>query len=875
MKNKESLKRHLIIGILLIFLFTQGTFGLLNYLNLKMNFDEDVEEHSDALLSLVNANFEHFIETPVELISQMKGFIPQDITQENKDTIQTYISTIEGAYAFIDQIKVIDRDGNLVLQSPAKENLRDSNFTNESFFLNQPSGDEVLWTNIYLSELTHKPTIAMSVNLNNYLLVADLNLESLHTELFRSYSESVTTFSLIDQYGSYLYDNDHTKVEQRLSYPRFDKVKEISEYNTRFIFNDNTGRKMIIAKKLGVHNGGYLVVEQDYDHLQKDLNEFNFSLLISIAILFLISFMTITFLMKKIMKDFRLLSSHSKALSEGALDGGLANCQYAETQLIADDFNKMSLIILNRTMDVEHALNIAREASLAKGQFLANMSHEIRTPMNGILGMINVMRLSTLSDVQREYLATIHASTSTLMIILNDILDYSKIEAGKVTLRKELFSIKNALNDLKNLFISSAAHKEIDLEFLTDDHLPEYVLGDETRLRQVLSNLIGNAIKFTDQGGINISSRLVYSDLDQITIQFSIVDTGIGIAKVEQEHIFDRFEQGSNHSNAKIKGTGLGLAITKMLVELMDGRIELISDLNSGSTFIVEMPFEVSYEQHLSESEEKREIVQNKLDLRGINILAAEDDETSAFVMLTMLKNLGALVDVAENGKIAVEKANKKVYDLILMDVNMPKLDGLNATKQIRKLKMLNAVATPIPIIAITAFAAEGDRERCLSFGVDDYITKPVDFNVLYKKIHYLFEEGRMSAPYKIQQLKRDEKEGADFETIVLSLCEASSFDRQTSEYVIQIYITQTLELISHLKNLLRFEVFEQSLQEIGNLFHKLKGSSGNVRAHKIMQLASDAEIYTTDNNRLEIERILEEISLLITDYKDKIVVND
>jgi signal transduction histidine kinase/DNA-binding NarL/FixJ family response regulator len=959
MKIRNSLKQHLTIGILLIFLFTQGTFGLLNYMNLKVNFENDIEERSDALLSLVNANFEHFMEIPIELITQMKGFIPDTISDENSDSIQTYICTIESVYSFIDHIKIIDRDGFLVLQSPVNEDLINSNFKNESFFLNPPTGDEVLWTNVYLSELTHRPTIAMSVNLENYILVADLNLESLHTELFREYSESVTTFSLLDQYGNYLYDNDHTKVEQRLSYPRFEKVKEISGNNSRYVFSDKVGNKMILAKKLGVQNAGYLVVEQDYDHLQNDIREFNLSLVISIAILFILSLIIISFLMKKIMNDFYILSSHSKALSEGAYDGNIANCQYVETQLIANEFNKMGQIIINReksilevnnhledlvgertkelkqeisdrihveneldllnkelekrifdrTLDVEranhtleeinaqleeeihehtntlmmlrdkegdleYALNIAREASLAKSQFLANMSHEIRTPMNGILGMINVLLLSTLNVTQREYLATIHSSTNTLMIILNDILDYSKIEAGKVTLRKELFSIDNALKDLRNLFISSATHKEIELAFQTDTLLPEYVLGDETRLRQVLSNLIGNAIKFTNHGCVKISSQVVVIESKQVIVRFSIADTGIGITKVEQDHIFDRFEQGSNNSNAKTKGTGLGLAITKMLVELMGGKIELNSDVNLGSTFIVEVPFEMGTGQHSAESYEQNDTHQSKLDLRGINILVAEDDETSAFVMLTMFKNLGASIEIAENGKIAVEKAHKKVYDLVLMDVNMPLLDGLNATKQIRQLKMLSNVGLPLPIIAITAFAAEGDRERCLSFGVDDYVTKPVDFKVLYNKIQNMFEEGRMLAPFKIQPSRPEEESislSADYETVINALCEASGFDRETAEYVIQTYITQSMELVDRLKPLINSDVFDENLQEIGNLLHKLKGSSGNVRANKIMQLASLAESLCIEKNQVALINVLEEITGIIAIYNEKI----
>lgn len=961
MNRRNSLKWQIVIGILFVFLLVQGTFGFITYRNLKLKFEEDVRISSESLISFVNQNLDNFIDMPVSLLAQMRTMIPQERQTENDKIIKTYIATIEQVYPVIDHIKLIDQKGNLVMQSTDLEELTTYNFKNESFFINKPKGDEIIWSNLYISSVTNKPTITMSENVGELLLVADINLSQLGTIVHRESFDVLKSISLLDQYGNYMYNDDPLKVEQRQRCKIFDIVKEISQENTRYITKEETGKSLIIAENYGFQEDGYLVIELDYDLLVKPLNDFKRNFVISIIGLFILSLVSISFFMKKIMMDFDHLSAQTRAISTGNYNFSTEPCRYQETQEISMDFLKMreiiesrenkileineglediikertasliseiderkkietelemlnadlenrvfdrtvalerSNIILEETNtqleeeiqehtntlimlrekenDLERALNIAREANMAKTQFLANMSHEIRTPMNGILGMINILIMTPLTEEQSNYLQTIQSSTHTLMSILNDILDFSKIEAGKVSLRHEKFSLFNTLNDLNNLFSSSAVHKGIELNFSIEQSFSDLVYGDEIRLRQILSNLIANAIKFTNDGSINVSCDKIREENNIIDVRFKITDTGIGISKGEIDHIFDRFVQGSNSETSKTKGTGLGLAISRMLVELMGGKIYLNSQLNIGSEFIVEIPFEACFDEAKLPLQNRKNFFDGNHLLEGLDILITEDDRTSAFVMQMMMSKAGAKVDLAENGEIAVEKSNQKVYDLILMDVNMPVLDGLAATQKIRLSNNLDNKGHPVPIIAITAYANEEDEKRCLSYGVNDYVSKPVDFETLFEKINKLCE-------MEVSQMEKNKSEYVsnasesslevsinkkhDLNTVIETLTKESGFDLETTYFVIETYLNQTKEILESIKFLIDTDITPSKYTEIGKLLHKLKGSSGNVRANEVMELAKESELLCNENAMNEMNEKVEFINEIVTSY--------
>ena len=416
-----------------------------------------------------------------------------------------------------------------------------------------------------------------------------------------------------------------------------------------------------------------------------------------------------------------------------------------EKELIeAKVFAELTTVISEEAKSkAEAARLIAEEAVKTKQQFLSNMSHEIRTPMNAIIGFTKVLLKTDLSDKQREYLVAIKLSGDALIVLINDILDLAKVDAGKMIFEETPFKMESSITSMIHLFESKIQEKNVQLNVIYDPLIPSILIGDSIRLHQIIINLLSNAVKFTSKGEITISVRIMNETDEHMTISFSVADTGIGISERSLVNIFENFQQASINTSRLYGGTGLGLAIVKQLVESQGGSIKVQSKLDKGSVFTFELEFKKSNFNTIPNIE----IIEIAPEYTNIKVLAVEDMMLNQLLMKTLLDDFGFERDIASNGKIAIEKMKTTQYDIILMDLQMPEMNGFEATEYIR-----NTLHSSIPIIALTADVTTVDLEKCMAFGMNDYIAKPIDERLLYSKIVNLVK--------KKEDQKKDDQEG-------------------------------------------------------------------------------------------------------------------
>lgn len=503
--------------------------------------------------------------------------------------------------------------------------------------------------------------------------------------------------------------------------------------------------------------------------------------------------------------------------------------------------------INQRKKDAEELLR----AQKAKERFMANMSHEIRTPINGIAGMVTLLAETNVSEEQIKYINAIKTSTDNLKVIINDILDISVIESGKLKFETIGFNIRHQLQSILDTFLHQAREKDVYLKYEVVDGLDMVVLGDPVRLYQILINLISNALKFTHKGGIQVKVSCSKKEGNELVATFEVIDTGIGIAEEKLETIFESFSQADESVTRRYGGTGLGLAISKQLVELQNGTIQVSSSENNGTNFTFSIPYQVGQDKDLVIEQEQIKVSEEEFEsLELVKILLVEDNDINRMYAANILKKWDCQFDIAENGYIATEKLKKEPYDLILMDIQMPVMDGIEATKVIRQ--NFTSPKNKTPIIALTANVLKGDPEKYTKAGMNGHLSKPF----LPKSLYNIILEHTTNSKVSVE-IKQSSNSVENQIINLAFLRKISNDDHDFIKELIISFIESTPVLIAEMKDHYK----NQQWSELSGTAHKIKPSAKLMGLIDMHDLAKQLESISLESDKSSIETLINEFS--------------
>ena len=803
----------------------------------QLHYDIELMNKNIALVEDVTASLQSSVESTLydgKISEKEKSYIRKNL---NKTVTSLPYITTAGVFFEPDTI-VKDKDSPMFLVDKDSKNelhfldenqakLHNYDYLNEYWYkvsIEQFRQDKKkLWIKAYNCSICNdkRPviTFTMPIKDNNDRLIGlveiDWEIENVENRLEKIKPTKNTKVFFGSKELNYLILCDNTE-----NYSN--KIKKWSDYNPEYKTKPTKGQ--VSFEKIKIKNKSYIVFSTILDNdvmltmcvprneIYASLDLHNIIVCIIIMLVFIVSLVTtLYFVSKYLIKPLELLNKNAKLIGNGDLDKKIEIDSDDEVGELANSFNLMTDNLKGHI-----------EKDKAKNRFVANMSHEIRTPLNGILGFLRLLSITKLDEEQRDYVEEIKNSSVILLTTINDILDYSKGEANKLILEHLSFNVKELIRDLSLYTRTNSKDKNIEIITEFDDNIPENIFGDEVRLRQVLMNLINNSLKFTEKGNIKISAKLVEKTDTEAQIEFKVSDTGIGIAKEKQAKVFEEFTQADESTTRKYGGTGLGLAICNNLITLMGSELKLDSEEGKGTSFYFTINFEID-NNPVEKQEEQMHL--DEIFTKSAKILVAEDNPTNQKLIRKFANKFGFECKIASNGQEAFDLFKSEQFNLILLDCQMPVMDGYEATISIRNYEKEQNLEQ-IPIIALTANAFSSNKEKCLSIGMNDIITKPVKMDDMIAKFNkYLNVEAQDT------QSTQSAQQGDNYkEEIVNILVSELGLEKEDIEDLLDTF----LKYFSDQKTQIKSYWDNQDYAQVNEIAHSIAGASANLRIDKI-----------------------------------------